>query len=68
MKCVHCRGEMKRGTTPLHIDRERCHLIIEAVRAWVCEQCGEAYFEERAVDAIQDLVSSVEEKAHALTT
>ena len=67
MKCVHCRGEMKRGTTPLHIDRKRCHLMLDAVPAWVCEQCGEAYFEENEVDAIQDLVLLVEQKAHALT-
>lgn len=67
MKCVHCRGEMKRGAAPLHIDRKHYHLMLDAVPAWVCEQCGEAYFEESEVDAIQDLVSLVEQKAHALT-
>jgi len=67
MKCIHCRGEMKKGTTPFHVDRKGCHLMLEAVPAWVCEQCGEAYFEEREVDAIQELVTSVELKAHALT-
>ena len=67
MKCIHCRGEMKKGTTPFHVDRKGCHLMLEAVPAWVCDQCGEAYFEEREVDAIQELVTSVELKAHALT-
>jgi len=66
MKCVHCKGRMKRGTTPFHIDRKGCHLMLERVPAWVCEQCGEAYFEEKQVDAIQELIRSVEHKAQGL--
>ena len=66
MKCMHCQGEMKRGTVPFHVDRKGCHLLLDEVPAWVCAQCGEAYFGEREVDAIQDLVASVEEKAEAL--
>ena len=65
MNCLHCQGEMRRGTTPFHVDRKGCHLVLDAVPAWVCEQCGEAYFEEREVDSIQELVRSVEEKAEA---
>ena len=66
MKCIHCQGEMKRGTTPFHVDRKGCHLVLDAVPAWVCEQCGEAYFGEEEVDAIQDLVATVERQAQAL--
>jgi len=66
MKCIHCHGEMKRSTTPFHVDRKGCHVLLDNVPAWVCEQCGEAYFEEKEVDAIQDLVRSVEQKADAL--
>ena len=58
---------MKRGTTQFHVDRKGCHLQLDAVPTWVCEQCGEAYFDEKEVDAIQELVKSVEEKAQALT-
>ncbi len=66
MKCIHCQGTMKKETTPLHIDKKGCHLQLDAVPAWVCTQCGETYFEEREVDVIQDLVSSVERQAGAL--
>ena len=66
MKCVHCKGEMKRSTTLFHVDRKGCHLTLDAVPAWVCDQCGETYFEDKEVDAIQDLVRSVEQKARAL--
>ena len=66
MKCVHCDGVMERGTASLHIDRKGCHLTLDRVPAWVCEQCGESYFEEREVTAIQELVRSVDEKSRAL--
>ena len=66
MKCIHCQGEMKRGSIPFHIDRKGCHLTLDAVLAWICEQCGEAYFDEQEVDTIQDFVSSMEEKARSL--
>ena len=67
MKCIYCQGEMKRSTTPFHVDRKGCHLVLDAVPAWICKQCGEAYFEEIEVDAIQELVRSLEQKAQALS-
>jgi YgiT-type zinc finger domain-containing protein len=57
---------MKRGTTPFHVDRKGCHLVLDSVPAWVCQQCGETYFEEKEVDAIQDLIMSIEKKAQVL--
>jgi len=67
MRCIHCQGEMKKDATPLHVDRKGCHVLLDSVPAWVCQQCGEAYFEESEVDAIQDLIKSVEQRAEALT-
>ena len=66
MKCIYCQGEMRRRTAPFHIDRKRCHVMLESVPAWVCEQCGEAYFEETEVDAIQDLIRSIDDRIEAL--
>jgi YgiT-type zinc finger domain-containing protein len=43
---------MKQGTAPLHIDKQGCHVTLDNIPAWVCEQCGEAYFEE--LKATQD--------------
>jgi len=64
MKCMFCKGEMKRGTVPFHIDREGVHVILDEIPAWVCMQCGEAYFEEKEVDSMQALVKVVEEQKH----
>lgn len=66
MKCMHCQGEMKRGTAPFHIDRKGYHVLLDSIPAWVCEQCGEPYFEEKEVNVIQDLVRAIEEKTDPL--
>jgi len=66
MKCLHCQGEMRRATTPFHADRKVCHPTLDSVPAWVCSQCGEPYFVEEEVDAIQDLIRLVEQKSLAL--
>jgi len=59
---------MKKAAIPFHADRKGCHLMLDAVPAWVCEQCGQPCFEEKEVDAIQDLVASIEERVVALAT
>jgi YgiT-type zinc finger domain-containing protein len=51
------------GFAPFHVDRSGCHVVLDAVPAWICGQCGEAYFAEREVDAIQDLIRSVDQNA-----
>ena len=66
MKCIQCKGEMERGTAPFHIDRKGYHLLVDAVPAWVCTQCGEVYFEEDEVDAIQETVRSLDKRADKL--
>jgi len=54
---------MKRGTAPFHFDRPGFHVTLDAVPAWVCRQCGEAYFEGKEVDAIQGLAAAIERNA-----
>lgn len=66
MKCVHCSGEMKRSTAPYHVDRHGYHLVLDTVPAWVCGQCGESYFEDREVEAIQDAITALDQQAEHL--
>ena len=66
MKCMHCQGEMARGSAPFHIDRKDVHLSLDNVPAWVCNQCGEAYFQEAEVNAVQDIIRAVDEQADKL--
>ena len=67
MKCMHCQGTMKRGSAPFHIDRQEYHLTLDAVPAWVCQQCGEVYFDEPEVDSIQEIIRAIEDRTKKLT-
>ncbi|MEK6776899.1 MAG: type II toxin-antitoxin system MqsA family antitoxin [bacterium] len=60
MECIHCKGKMERKTAPFHANRKGYHLLFDAVPAWVCNQCGEVYFEEAEVEAIQDVLQTVD--------
>lgn len=66
MKCLHCGGKMRRGAAPFHVDRRGYHLTWDAVSAWICSQCGEAYFEEAEVEAIQKVLLAVDKQAEKL--
>ena len=66
MNCIHCRGQMKRSYAPFHVDRNGYHLLLDAVPAWVCDQCGEAYFEEREVAAIQNTIQGLDQQTQRL--
>jgi len=57
---------MKRKTAPFQIDKKGYHLMFDAVPAWVCSQCGEAYFEESEVNSIQAVLKILDEQAGKL--
>ncbi len=67
MKCMHCQGRMEKGTAPFHIDRKGYHLTLDAVPAWVCQQCGEVYYDESEVDSIQEIIKTLEDRTEKLT-
>ena len=54
---------MKKGAAPYHVDRHGYHLSFDSVPAWVCSQCGQAYFEAHEVDEIQGTIRAVDERA-----
>lgn len=67
MECIYCRGRMEKATAPFTVDRKGYHVHWDAIPAWVCTQCGEAYFESREVDAIQKVLSVLDREHAALT-
>jgi YgiT-type zinc finger domain-containing protein len=66
MKCMHCKGNMKRKTAPFHVNRKGYHLIFDSVPAWVCTQCGEAYLGEKEVTGIQEFLKTLDEQTKKL--
>ncbi len=66
MECYLCKGTMQKGATVYNINRHGYHFVIDQVPAWVCNQCGEAYFEEEEVGKIQDIIQNVDVKVDSL--
>ncbi len=66
MNCIHCHGQMRRSNAPFHVDRNGYHLMFDTVPAWVCEQCGEEYFEEREAITIQSAIKGLDQQARQL--
>ena len=68
MECIYCKGTLVYKTTSYTASRQGYHLIIDSVPAWVCEQCGEPLFDERAVDTIQGMLREIGAGMERLTT
>ncbi|OHE61280.1 MAG: hypothetical protein A2Z47_11320 [Thermodesulfovibrio sp. RBG_19FT_COMBO_42_12] len=68
MKCLLCKGEMEKASVSYTVDRKGYHLFIKTIPAYVCSQCGEKYFEEKEVNAIQNMLKTFEEKLQEVLT
>lgn len=53
---------MERGIVPFHIDRKGYHLTLDKIPAWACSQCGEVYFDEPEVEAIQEVLYTLDQR------
>ena len=62
MKCHHCLGRLEFKTAPFQISRNGYHMTIDTVPAWVCTQCGEVFYDEDAVDSIQQTLHSLDKQ------
>ncbi len=48
MKCVICKqGETKIGKATITLEREKVTLVVRAVPAQVCRNCGEEYVDKK---------------------
>ncbi len=68
MNCMYCKGKMLRSSAPFHADRKGYHVSWDHIPAWVCSQCGEAYFEAPEVEAIQAALAVLDKKSEELTS
>ncbi len=62
MECLYCKGNMIKDKTTYSINRRGYHLLMEYIPAFVCTQCGEPYFGEEEVEAIQNLIQEIDRK------
>lgn len=68
MECLYCKAQLRRGTAPFTIDRNGYHVSWDSIPAWVCDQCGEALFESREVDLIQDALVGLDRETATLVS
>ena len=65
MKCPICKkGETSPGTATVTLERGRLTLVVKAVPAEVCENCGEEYIDEKAT---AELLARLESEERAGT-
>jgi YgiT-type zinc finger domain-containing protein len=64
---MYCQGEMRKDTAPFHVDRKGYHVLWDSVPAWVCAQCGEAYFETEDVESIQEALKELDKRSAELS-
>ena len=63
MNCIYCRGGCSVRKRPFLSIGTANHLLFDTVPAWVCSQCGEAYFEEREVATVQSAIRGLDRQA-----
>ncbi len=66
MECLLCKGKMKKGETTYTINRKGYHLVLDHVPAFMCEQCGEPYFEENGIELVQRIIRDVDRNSEQL--
>lgn len=63
MRCVICKGgEVKPGTTTFTVEREQMTLVLKEVPARICQQCGEAYFDEATTQRIEQIAEAAAQR------
>lgn len=57
--CSECKGRVRSKRISQEFEKEGVKVKLSGLKAWVCEQCGEIYFEpggaERVVQAVNCL-------------
>lgn len=67
--CSECNGRVKRKIISQEFEKEGVKVKLSGFKAWVCERCGEIYFEpggaEKVVQAVNSLFAlAVAERQH----
>ena len=66
--CSVCGGNLRHTATNYTQEYEGRIIVVENVPAWVCDQCGETYFDPDVVEQIQALIWSGAQPARYIET
>jgi YgiT-type zinc finger domain-containing protein len=57
--CSECKGRLRRKAISQEFEREAVKVKISGIKAWVCSQCGEVYFEPAGADRFSQAVNGL---------
>ena len=57
--CSNCGGEVSRKMISRDFNREGTTVTIDGIRAIVCNECGEVYFEPEAAQSLLDAANAL---------
>ncbi|MBI2877084.1 MAG: YgiT-type zinc finger protein [Candidatus Tectomicrobia bacterium] len=57
--CSECGGKVKRETISEEFEKEGVKVKLSGLKAWVCKQCGEIYFEPGGAEKVVQAVNSL---------
>lgn len=60
MKCSVCKGNMVQENINYKTEINGEEITIEDVPIWVCEQCDSSFLDDEVIEAIEDMLSSLQ--------
>ncbi len=57
--CSECGGRVRRKTVSQEFEKEGIKVKLSGFKAWVCERCGEVYFEPGGAEKVAQAVNSL---------
>jgi YgiT-type zinc finger domain-containing protein len=55
--CSECKGRVRRKVISQEFEKEGVKVKLSGFKAWVCERCGEVYFEPGGAEKVAQAVN-----------
>ena len=65
-QCPLCGGDKKRGTTTYSVDSGEGIVVVRAVPAQICSQCGEEWIDAQTAHILEEIVNEAKKRHHQL--
>ena len=60
MDCFRCKGSASPKQKTHTVTLDKCVIIVKNVPAFVCKQCGEAYFADDVIQNLENIIDRLE--------
>ncbi len=63
-QCPLCGGDKRPGTTIYSIDSGEGIVVVRAVPAQICSQCGEEWIDAQTAHSLEEIVNEAKKRHH----